>query len=215
MGVFTCGDFPGHITERQPMHYSPRHAIARLSTATKLAIAIAATDGLLGTGVVAAMGAGASTNACNSTGFCGTQADAQANPLYLGLPGPVSAIRAGTPVIGARPDARSRLFDFWFNGLHGDLIHYAPYGHQSALCIAGHASDTVNLRPCNAAYPTQSWTATPSADPAHGDYFTIANGNGLVLTFRSNGQPVRVVPGPASTGVTRQEFKFVELPASP
>lgn len=193
------------------MKYHPARAAAgavrSLSTGAKLAIGALATGGMLAGGVVLATGAGASTKACNSTGYCGTQADAQANPMYLALQGPVADINAGTPVLGERPDLRSREFDFNFTGLHGDQIRYAPYGHVTHLCVAGHGDGRVNLRPCNDAYAIQTWTAN---DLGNG-YFTITNGAGLVLTLTTNGSPATVVNGSmVSQPTTRQQFKFVE-----
>lgn len=195
------------------MSYSPRHAIARLSAATKAVIVIVASGGLLGAGAVAAISANASTNGCVSgagKGYCGTQADGQENPQYLAVGGTVASIHAGSPIIGTRPDNVRRQLDFWFEGLHGDLIHYAPFGHKTALCISGHDSGKVNLRPCNAAYPQQSWTAT-LADTFNGvEYFTITNGNGRVLTMHFAGQRVTANPGPVVVAGARDEFTFAE-----
>ncbi|MBO0813620.1 MAG: hypothetical protein J2P30_00475 [Actinobacteria bacterium] len=202
------------------MSYYPRHALVRavrsLSTATKVAIATVATGGLLGAGAVAAISAGASTNGCVHgalAGSCGTQADAQTfpdgspHPLYLAVGGKVASVRAGSLIIGTRPDGTRRVLDFyWYNPAgvpdNGKLAEYAPFGHRSGLCMAGHnTTQKVNLRPCNASFANQVW----QFDGATNEWID-GNGAGSVLTLHFSGQPATVVPGPVTSPSTRQQF---------
>jgi hypothetical protein len=195
------------------LSYSPRHAIVRavrsLSAGAKLAVATVATGGLLATGAVLAINAGASTNGCVSgplKGTCGTQADAQASPLYLASD--AKAAVPGTAIVGIRPNNVRRVLDFdWFNPAgvpnNGKLAEYAPFGHRSGLCMAGHnVSGKVNLRPCNASYGTQVWQFS------NGEWID-QNGAGSVLTLHFNGQAASVVTGPVATPSPRQQFTFV------
>jgi hypothetical protein len=200
------------------MSHSPQHAIARavrsLSTGAKLGIGALATGGLLAGGAVMAVGAGASTNACvtgSLAGSCGTQGDAQASPLYLTAGGTIASIKAGSPIVGSGPDnVRQQLDFYWFHpaGASNPQVkaaEYAPKGHKSGLCMAGHDAGNVNLRPC-ADFGTQFWLFSQT----NGNFgtWTDQSGTGKTLTAHASGAAVTVVPGPVAPNKS-QQFQFV------
>lgn len=199
------------------MSHTPQHAIARavrsLSTGAKLGIGALATGGLLAGGAVLAVGAGASTNACVSgslAGSCGTQGDHQGSPLYLTAGGTIASIHAGSPIVGTRPDnVRQQLDFYWFHpsgasNPQAKAAEYAPLGHKSGLCMAGHDAGNVNLRPCGD-FSTQFWLPT---DLGNGYFsWTDHSGNGKTLTLHGNGNAASVVPGPLNPTYS-QQFQF-------
>ena len=139
-------------------------------------------------------------------GYCGTQEDSSAVPLYLAARGNVIIGTSSTHGFGTED-----FFWFGFEGGTNDIAEWAPDGVASNLVMA--VAPIYSYQSHSTAYAVVLQQASGATDQQwtyNGTGWTnVATGPNLVLQTNGNNNPVTMVPTPASA-MPNQTFNFVE-----